>query len=416
MLGNFFYLAVMKASAYLIHATRHQKKSGKCSVKIRIVFQRIAKDYKTGLDLTEDEYKNAMVERPKGTYKEINIKLRGIEAKANKTIAEIDIFTFQKFENAYYSSAKGASDIFPYFEEYIKLLNSEGRLKTRDSYQSAMNSFKQFKNSFGFYDISPDFLKKYEKWMLSRNNTKTTIGIYSRNLRSIYNYGISKNVIKKDENYPFGKRRYVIPSGSNKKKALTQNEVAQIYKYQTPANSSEDRAKDFWMFSYLCNGINFKDIALMKVKNIDGDMLRFVRAKTENSTREDEIIISCYVNEYMKNIIDKWRSGNTGKEDYLFNILQKNDDLEEQKRKVAQFIKNTNKYMKIISMKIGIDKNVTTYYGRHSAATIMKKSGANIEQIREALGHQNTSTTQKYLDSFDDESKRELSKSLTNFI
>jgi site-specific recombinase XerD len=406
----------MKASAYLIHATRHKKRSGKSSVKIRVVYHRKPKDFKTDFDLSEDEYKNAMVERPKGLYKDINIKLRAIEAKARKTIEDIGIFTFQKFENAFYSSAKGAGDIYPYFEEYIKLLNSEGRLKTRDSYQSAMNSLKQFKNSFGFYDISPNFLKRYETWMVNNGNTKTTVGIYTRNLRSIYNYGISKNVIKKDENYPFGKRKYVIPSGSNKKKALSQDEVSLIYKYQTTANSSEDKAKDFWMFSYLCNGINFKDIALMKVKCIDGDMLRFVRAKTENSTREDEVIISCYLNEYIKSIIAKWRSGNTAKEDYLFDVLQKSDDLEEQKRKIAQFIKNTNKYMKRISMKIGIGKNVTTYYGRHSAATIMKKSGAHIEQIREALGHQSTSTTQKYLDSFDDESKKELSKSLTHFI
>ncbi len=413
---KFFYLGAMKASAYLILPTRHKKKSGKFSVKIRVVFQRISKDYKTGLDLTEDEYNNAMVERPKGIYKEINIKLRGFEAKANKTLDEIGIFTFQKFENAYYSSAKGASDIFPYFEEYMEMLHVEGRLKTKESYLTAMRSFKKFKSNFGFYDVSSEFLKKYEKWMLSNGNTKTTVGIYTRNLRSIYNYGISKNVIKKDENYPFGKRKYVIPSGGNKKKALSQNEVTLIYNYQTTPNSVEDKAKDFWIFSYLCNGINFKDIALMKVKCIDGDMLRFVRAKTENSTRESEIIISCYISEHMKSIIQKWQSGNVGKEEYLFNILQKNDDLEEQKKKVAQFIKNTNKYMKRISTKIGIDKNVTTYYGRHSAATIMKKSGANIEQIREALGHQSTSTTQKYLDSFDDESKRELSKSLTNFI
>lgn len=415
LLGNFFYLSGMKASAYLIHATRRVKKSGKFSIKVRVVFQRNSKDYKTGIDLTEDEYKNAMVERPKGVYKDIGIKLRGIEAKAHKTIEDIGIFTFQKFENAFYSTAKGAANIFPYFDEYIEMLQSEGRLKTRDSYQSAKNSFKQFKHSFGFYDVSTEFLKKYEKWMLSNGMTKTTIGIYTRNLRSIYNYGISKNVIKKDENYPFGKRRYIIPSGSNKKKALTQNEVSLIYKYQPIPYSPEDKAKDFWLFSYLCNGINFKDIALMKVKSIDGDMLRFVRAKTENSTREDEIIISCYINGYMKSIIEKWRSG-AGKEDYLFDVLKKNDDLEEQMKKVGQFIKNTNKYMKRISMKIGIDKNVTTYYGRHSAATIMKKSGANIEQIREALGHQSTSTTQKYLDSFDDESKRELSKSLINFI
>jgi integrase/recombinase XerD len=69
-----------------------------------------------------------------------------------------------------------------------------------------------------------------------------------------------------------------------------------------------------------------------------------------------------------------------------------------------------------IPAQIGIDKNVSTYFGRHSAATIMKKSGASIEQIREALGHHGTSTTLKYLDSFDDETKKELSKSLTSFI
>jgi hypothetical protein len=55
----------MKPSAFLILATRHKKKSGKYPVKVRVVFQRITKDYKTGLDLTEDGYKNAMVERPK---------------------------------------------------------------------------------------------------------------------------------------------------------------------------------------------------------------------------------------------------------------------------------------------------------------------------------------------------------------
>lgn len=52
---------------------------------------------------------------------------------------------------------------------------------------------------------------------------------------------------------------------------------------------------------------------------------------------------------------------------------------------------------KRISMKIGIEKNVTTYYGRHSAATIMKKSGPNIEQIREALGHQSMTTLKSIL-------------------
>ena len=424
----------MKATAYLILATRHKKKSGKFPVKIRVVYHGDPKDFKTGIDLTEEEYKNSTVDRPKAAYKEINIKLNAIKTKAQTALQSTGIFSFDKFENTFYSTTKSASNIWPFYEEYIKILNDDGRLKTRDSYRSSMNSLKTFKSSLGFYDITADFLKRYEKWMLLmgnsnnkvsygnlktkviKGNSKTTVGIYTRNLRSIYNYGISEQVIKKDENYPFGSRKFVIPGGSNKKKALTQNEVALIYKYEAVPYSAEDKARDFWMFSYLCNGINFKDIALLKVKRIEGDMLRFVRAKTENSTREDEVIISCFINEIIRGIINKWQAGSNLKEEYLFNILESGDGLENQMKKIGQFIKNTNKYMKRISSKLGLEKNVTTYYGRHSAATIMKKSGANIEQIREALGHLSSSTTQKYLDSFDDESKRELSKSLSNFI
>jgi site-specific recombinase XerD len=72
--------------------------------------------------------------------------------------------------------------------------------------------------------------------------------------------------------------------------------------------------------------------------------------------------------------------------------------------------------MKRICTSVGISKQATTYYSRHSAATIMKRSGASVEQIREALGHQTTTTKQKYLDSFDDKTNKQLSHFLTNFL
>lgn len=96
-----------------------------------------------------------------------------------------------------------------------------------------------------------------------------------RTLRSIYNYAISLGVIKRDESYPVGKRKYIIPAGRNTKKALTMQEVAMIYNHKTISGTPGDKAKDFWIFSYLCNGINFKDISLLQNKNIDSDMLRF---------------------------------------------------------------------------------------------------------------------------------------------
>ena len=46
---------------------------------------------------------------------------------------------------------------------------------------------------------------------------------------------------------------------------------------------------------------------------------------------------------------------------------------------------------------------LTTYVARHSFASVLKKSGVNIALISEALGHSDLTTTQIYLDSFDNE-------------
>ena len=71
-----------------------------------------------------------------------------------------------------------------------------------------------------------------------------------------------------------------------------------------------------------------------------------------------------------------------------------------------------NKYLKEIVVQLGIDKPVTTYYARHSFATRLKMLGKSTEVISESLGHSNIKTTTSYLDSFDDDSKKEIALSL----
>ena len=53
-----------------------------------------------------------------------------------------------------------------------------------------------------------------------------------------------------------------------------------------------------------------------------------------------------------------------------------------------------------------------TYVARHSFATVLKRSGVNISIISEALGHTNLSTTQYYLDSFENEQIDEAMRKL----
>lgn len=51
---------------------------------------------------------------------------------------------------------------------------------------------------------------------------------------------------------------------------------------------------------------------------------------------------------------------------------------------------------------VGIEKNVTTYVARHSYATALRVNGISKEMIGQSLGHEDTKTTDIYLDDIGD--------------
>ena len=407
----------MKPTIQILLYTVREKQNGKYPVKLRIVYQREHRDFKIGMDMTKEEFTEAIKPKPKKQFFKEAAELTSWKEKANKAVEALPQFTFDKFEAIIVGKHKDASDIYPFFEEYINNLNIEDRIKTASAYQTAMNTIKRFhgKSKLSLYDITPQFLNNFHKWMLEQNNSPTTVGIYTRTLRAIYNYCISLGVIKRDETYPFGRNKFIIPAGRNIKKALSLAEIKKIYDYKPMEGTFEDRSKDFWMFSYFCNGINFRDLAKLKYKNIDGEMLRFIREKTKKTSQGNQHAISCYLSEETKSIIKKWGNEDTEPENYIFPILHNDDSPLAQSLKIDQLIQTTNKNMKRICDALELGKVATTYFSRHSAATILKRSGASIGQIQEALGHSNSIVTQKYLDSFEDDSKKELAKVLTKF-
>jgi site-specific recombinase XerD len=62
---------------------------------------------------------------------------------------------------------------------------------------------------------------------------------------------------------------------------------------------------------------------------------------------------------------------------------------------------------------LDINKNVTTYFARHSFATVLKRSGANISLISDLLGHSSLGVTESYLDSFEKEQIQKETEALT---
>jgi len=389
----------MKPTVQFFHDTRRAKKNNAYPVKIRVTYQRQQKYYSTGIDLSIDVFAKVMSPKVKQAFIEKRIKLDGKIQEIRSHVNDMQHFTFGRLDQLLLQSQKDANDIFPLFEEIMAVKKKKGKIKTSLSYQSGLNSLKAFRKKIGFYDIISQFLEEYEHFMLLNGYSPTTVGIYLRNLRAIYNLAIKRNIVTDISQYPFKKESYTIPKGRNIKKALTLEEVRKIAELGAFVNEKELWARDMWLFSYLCNGINPSDIYRLRKAQRNGDYIVLTRKKTED-TATNVLPIVIYLREEAKQIIHRWGYDESP---YIFEGIT--DDMNEEQRvkAVDQKVKLVGKYMKRVFKRLGIEKPAGFYTARHSFSTILKNNGQSVEVISEALGHASINTTRAYLNSFREE-------------
>lgn len=417
----------MEATTKVWLYNKREKKNGKYPVKIRVIWQRKFCFYQTGVDLTEDEFKNYHTRKDlKKQFDDIIFYLN----KADKIVKDLGRnFSWKEFDILYYNRKPIVSEIntqsqsiniITHLDDYAKKLYAEGSIKTSKGYTTISNHLKDYlkkkDDCLLFSDITPEFLNLLEKYFLSSKMklSYSSIGVYMRNIRTIFNEAISNKIISSDL-YPFGKGKYVPPATKKAKKALPIQEIEKIYNYK-PDNPQEARAKDMWLFAYFANGLNVKDIAFLKYENIKKEVITFIRAKTKHSTKDDIQKIEVFITEDIKRIIDKWGNKPRTPKSFIFDILHPKDlsDLQIY-RDINQAVRTINKYMKRIAEELELDRVPTTNFARHSYATVLKRAGVPIEMISEQLGHTSIKTTQIYLDSFESDQKREITKFLTSF-
>jgi len=427
------------------------KKAKTYPLKLQVTHRRTTKHYQIIFDISMTDYEKLFAPRIKPGLQKIKDSIKHIQRTAEQFIDDLNEFSFYLFERDFirnsdlFKQRKKLSepvqvadeddfDFTPYHKRFtifqedylcaesisivyltcIKNLIKEGRIGTALAYKDSFNSIKQFKGNVTFREVTVSFLYQYEQWMLNKGRSRTTIGIKLRNLRAVFNVASEIGIIKKEKCYPFGRRKYQIPTGRNIKKALDQNTIAKIYYYE-PDLPSLKKAKDFWLFCYFGNGMNPKDVVYLKWKNIQDGYIIFTRAKTERTTRTDPRPITVYIAEDMHRIIEHYSNKDRSPDSYVFPIMNKTLNPLKQYELVPLFTQFINDGMKSITEILGIDKKVTTIVSRHSFSTQLKRSGASTEFIQEALGHSDKKTTENYLDSFDKELKKEFAHKLILF-
>jgi site-specific recombinase XerD len=421
----------IKVSLYLDN--RRAKLNNKFPLKLRLYNSKTGKEklLRTGHDLTEEEFNQGYLNQKAKSQKskllkiqkeDISKRLTFLTVKAETIIKNLSVFNFEDFEIRFFNKSS-KRDVSDYYEKYINKLNNEGRVRTAENYTFSHKRILEYLNteskeeltSIPFDAITSNMLQGFENYYIKKGLSITSIGIYLRPLRAIYNLAISDpNSGVKIDTYPFGKHKYKIPTGKNIKKALSSDQLKKLF-YSKPDTPQQKKAKAFWFFSYLANGMNFKDIAELKYSDLNDNVIEFYRAKTINTSKENLTKIQVILPQYAIDVINQYGQKEKFSSNYIFPIIKDTDTPNQSIEKIKNLISFVNKHFKKLAITEGITENITTYWARHSFATHALKKGARIELLQESLGHKNLKTTQNYLAGFDKEVKENLSKSLLDF-
>lgn len=405
--------------------TRRAKASGKYPVRLRVFTSapRKQKLYPTVFEFSPDDFASIWeTTKPREVHKEMRKQMRSLEMKAIEAADSIKPFSFEVFERKLYRKSGEGENVFWHYEKQIEELKASDQIGTASNYDLSLKSLKAFieyqtsktPKTLLFSDITASWLNKYEQYMMKeKGRSHTTVSFYVRALRTLFNAAIRAKDI--DESiYPFGPNGYQIPSVKRVKKSLNRQELKTLFD-SIPQSPEQEKAKAFWFFSYSCNGMNVKDIALLRYEQIEADTMRFLRAKTINTSKDNLREVVVYLTDYAKAVIEKYGNADRRPNQYVFPILTGATNEVERRKRIQNFTRFINQNFKKLAVAEGITADISTYWARHSFATNAIRQGASMEFVSEALNHSNAKTTRGYFAGFEDSAKKELGEQLMNF-
>ena len=389
----------MRTYLTLLLDTRRAKKDGSYPIIFRLTHLRKTTSIATGYSISEifwDSQKSCI----KKSYSKVshiarlNTLLLKEEARANDILNQL----FDKGKLNYLSISEVKKRItrnssydsfFVFGETVVEDLKAEHRYGTARHYKGILSVLRTFTRGkdLKFNELNYDFLKRFERQHLARGNSWNGLSTYLRGIRALYNKGIKAGLIEK-EAYPFA--YYSIRQIPTEKRALNAADLRKILELELPQDQVLYRYRNYFICSFFLYGMNFTDMAFLKVENIIDGRIRFRRKKTGK-------LYDIKITKQLQEILDVYLDGKEA-EDYIFPVI-KREDPAKQEREINWERQRYNRGLKKIQKMCGIEQKLTTYVSRHSFATQALWHNVPLEAISVMLGHSKLNTTQIYLKS-----------------
>lgn len=285
-----------------------------------------------------------------------------------------------------------------YLDEFVSSKSNQG---TRTVYSTTRNKLLAYDPKCRFETMDRKWLEGFARWMEDGGMKVNAYAIHLRNVRAVFNYCIDEEYTKL---YPF--RKFAIKKEETRKRSLTAEQLRMLRDY--PCEEYQRRYRDMFMLMFYLIGINAADLFLARPGDLVNGRLEYKRAKTGR-------LYSVKVEPEAQAILDRYRG-----RDYLLCVM-------DEYRDYKNFLHRMDIALKEIGglrregrggkkVRTPLFPDLSSYWSRHTWATLAASLDIPKETISEALGHSLGSSVTSIYIRFDRRKVDEANRRVIDYV
>lgn len=280
-----------------------------------------------------------------------------------------------------------------FFKEEVA--NSSLKESTRQNHLSTLDLLQEFKKEILFTDLTFEFVSSFDIHLQSKGYHLNTIAKHMKHLKRYINVAINKEYMD-IQKYAF--RKYKIKSIEGSHTHLAPEELYRFENLQLTGRYMRlQKTKDAFLFCCYA-GLRYSDfINLTSANIVEFHQETWIIYKSVKTGIEVRLPLYLLFEGKGIQILQRYK-------DDLDNFFKLKDN------------SNINKELNILADLAEIDKRVSFHTARHTNATLLLYSGANITTVQKLLGHKSVKTTQVYANIMDITVVRDLEKAALSKI
>lgn len=266
------------------------------------------------------------------------------------------------------------------FEEYLRVIKKYSEY-TISNYRKDIEDFYYFVDG-KILDIDHSNVSDYLSYLYDCKLNRNSISRHLSSIRSFYNYLVHEDIIKvncfKEISNP--KKAYSLP------KYIKDNDLEKMFRVFDLTNKLEQRNSLILEMLY-ATGVRVSELVNIKLKDIDYSE-KTIKILGKGS-KERVVIYGSFCEEALERYLEDGRIKLlNNKEDNGYLFLNKDGN------KITE--RSIRKILDNIITKAALDIHVSPHMLRHTFATDMLNSGADLISVKELLGHESLNTTSIY--------------------